>query len=70
MYLLIIQYKVENETPESSEVNVELSIRGDIGDQEDEDEDHGVGVGDHEPVGNVLGKHLDEGVRLDWLSRF
>ena len=65
--LFVLQNKVEDEAPEGSEVNVELSIRGGVGDEEDDDEDDGVGVGDDEPVGNVLGKHLDEGIRLDWL---
>ena len=51
-------------------MNVELSIGGGVGDEEDDDEDDGVGVGDDEPVGNVLGKHLDQGIRLDWLCRF
>ena len=51
-------------------MDVELSIGGRVGDEEDDDEDDGVCVGDDEPVGNVLGKHLDEGVRLDWLGRF
>ena len=48
-------------------MNVELSIGGRVGDEEDDDEDDRVGVRDDEPVGNVLGKHLDEGIRLDWL---
>ena len=68
--LFVLQNKVKDEAPEGSEVNVELSIGGGVGDEEDDDEDDGVGVGDDEPVGNVLGKHLDQRVRFDWLCRF
>ena len=48
-------------------MDVELSIGGRVGDQQDDNEDDGVGVRDDEPVGNVLGKHLDQGVRFNRL---
>jgi len=65
--LFVLQNKVKDEAPKGGEVDVELSIGGRVGDEEDDNEDDGVGVRDDEPVGNVLGKHLDQGVRLDWL---
>ena len=43
-------------------MDVEFPIGSDVGDQEDEDEDHGVGVGDQEPVGNVLGEEFHQRV--------
>ena len=66
-YLVIFQDKVEYEAPEGGEVNVELSIRGDIGDEEDHYEDHRVGVGYHKPVGNVFWEHFYQWIRLHGL---
>ena len=65
--LFVLQNKVKDEAPKGGEVDVELSIRSRIGDEQDDDEDDGVGVRDDEPVGNVLGKHLDQGVRFNRL---
>ena len=67
-HLVIFQGEVEDEAPEGGEVDVELAVRGGVGDEEDDNEHHGVGVGDHEPVGNVLGKHLDQRVGLHRLG--
>ena len=57
--LFVLQNKVKDEAPKGGEVDVELSIGGRVGDQQDDNEDDGVGVRDDEPVGNVLGEHLD-----------
>ena len=62
MHLFILEDEVEDKRPECGEVDVEFPIRSDVGDQEDEDEDHGVGVGDQEPVGNVLGEEFHKRV--------
>ena len=57
--LIIFQYKVENERPESCEVDVEFPIRSEVGHQQDEYQDDGVGVGDEEPVRNVFREEFD-----------
>ena len=68
--LFVLQNKVKDEAPKGGEVDVELSIGGRVGDEQDDNEDDGVGVRDDEPVGNVLGKHLDQRVRLDCFCWF